>query len=229
MRMFPAAVAIAALFAVNAAQAATYNPIGVQNDISYAEVINGGWSVVYRGDYSANGVSIDSIFGGIAAGSKVMLAAIQDGSSNFDVLAAAAKEDVLTYTAWNTTHLANNVNWYFNGGSMGFAGAGDTIYQTSADVVGAGSFGRDPNGIERDRLSWHTSGTSGYNGVATSLNGGWRSGSNVWLNSSTAWDRVVLVQTNVAAPVPEPETYAMMMAGLGLLGGMARRKKQATK
>jgi hypothetical protein len=28
------------------------------------------------------------------------------------------------------------------------------------------------------------------------------------------------------APVPEPETYAMMLAGLGLIGGIARRKKQ---
>jgi hypothetical protein len=31
---------------------------------------------------------------------------------------------------------------------------------------------------------------------------------------------------DVAAPVPEPETYAMMLAGLGLLGVMARRRKQ---
>jgi hypothetical protein len=30
----------------------------------------------------------------------------------------------------------------------------------------------------------------------------------------------------VAAPVPEPETYAMMLAGLGLLGFAARRRKQ---
>lgn len=29
----------------------------------------------------------------------------------------------------------------------------------------------------------------------------------------------------LTAPVPEPETYAMMMAGLGLLGGIARRRK----
>lgn len=31
----------------------------------------------------------------------------------------------------------------------------------------------------------------------------------------------------VTAPIPEPETYALMMAGLGLVGFMARRRKQA--
>lgn len=31
---------------------------------------------------------------------------------------------------------------------------------------------------------------------------------------------------DVAAPIPEPETYAMMLAGLGLLGVVARRRKQ---
>jgi hypothetical protein len=34
------------------------------------------------------------------------------------------------------------------------------------------------------------------------------------------------VETSVTA-VPEPETYAMMMAGLGLFGFMAKRKKSA--
>ncbi|MDE2365958.1 MAG: PEP-CTERM sorting domain-containing protein, partial [Betaproteobacteria bacterium] len=28
------------------------------------------------------------------------------------------------------------------------------------------------------------------------------------------------------APIPEPEAYAMMMAGLGLIGFMARRRKK---
>jgi hypothetical protein len=32
---------------------------------------------------------------------------------------------------------------------------------------------------------------------------------------------------NFAAPIPEPETYAMLLAGLGVVGWMARRRKSA--
>ncbi len=45
------------------------------------------------------------------------------------------------------------------------------------------------------------------------------------------WGGATLVTNNSAlfspsAPVPEPETYAMMLAGLGLMGFVARRRKQ---
>jgi len=33
-------------------------------------------------------------------------------------------------------------------------------------------------------------------------------------------------EVSSVSPVPEPETYAMLLAGLGLMGGMARRRKQ---
>ena len=38
--------------------------------------------------------------------------------------------------------------------------------------------------------------------------------------SDVAW-------TTTTAPVPEPETYAMLLAGLGIIGAVARRRKQA--
>jgi hypothetical protein len=59
----------------------------------------------------------------------------------------------------------------------------------------------------------------------------------VLLNASTMliradyWDRnlptsSILDNVQISAPIPEPETYAMLLAGLGLLGFAARRRKQ---
>lgn len=47
--------------------------------------------------------------------------------------------------------------------------------------------------------------------------------------SNSGGDNIGMLLDNVkviTAPVPEPETYAMMLAGLGLLGVMTRRRKQ---
>lgn len=46
------------------------------------------------------------------------------------------------------------------------------------------------------------------------------------LAGSVSWAFIALDNLEVAAPVPEPETYAMLLAGLGLLGFIARRRKQ---
>jgi len=59
--------------------------------------------------------------------------------------------------------------------------------------------------------------------------------SNGFLDSYTvnSWGSISIsphVSTPIAAPVPEPETYAMLMAGMGVLGAMSRRqKKQACR
>jgi hypothetical protein len=45
---------------------------------------------------------------------------------------------------------------------------------------------------------------------------------------SIAGDGVVLDNLTYTQPVPEPETYALMLAGLGLLGFAARRRGIAT-
>lgn len=38
--------------------------------------------------------------------------------------------------------------------------------------------------------------------------------------------RNISVADTVTSAVPEPETYAMLLAGLGLMAGAARRRKQ---
>ena len=40
-------------------------------------------------------------------------------------------------------------------------------------------------------------------------------------------DMAVKVESIVAVPIPEPETYALMLAGLGVMGYMNRRRKRA--
>jgi hypothetical protein len=189
-------------------------PYGVMNDVSYDTVVNDwGWQVVYIGDYSAN-ATYNDLFGSIAAGSKVMLAAIHDGSTTFDVLAAASLSDITTITDLNVTHAANGAEWYYNNNSMGFAGLGDTIFQNSADINGSAFMGTP----ERDRLSWHTNGSNSF----LSIDGGWRSGDNINLNVSTDWSRLVLVQ----APSPTPEPVSTMLLGTGIAGFAIRRLKR---
>ena len=46
----------------------------------------------------------------------------------------------------------------------------------------------------------------------------------VWSGASDGAESFFLLPTN---PIPEPETYAMMLAGLGLLGFVARRRRQS--
>jgi hypothetical protein len=190
-------------------------PFGPQNDVPLNTVVDDwGWSVVYRGDYRDT-VSFDTMFGG-ATGSYVMLAGIQDGSNTIDVLAAALKTDVLMYTPGNTPHIANGSEWYCNGDSMGFAGLGDTIFQSSADAWDV--FSGSP--WERDRLSWHTYDSGGSGFVATVVNGGWRSGTNIGLNFNTDWDRLVLTYE----PVPLPGAFLLGAIGLGVAQWRLRKR-----
>jgi hypothetical protein len=104
--------------------------------------------------------------------------------------------------------------------------------------------GLDFSGLSLYRVGGGT-GTGGTAGDTLVTNGtSLHSGEmDVWTLSSdnlTAGDYYVLVSGNLVsdtsasfggavmlAPVPEPETYGMMLAGLGVLGFLARRRKQA--
>ena len=50
-----------------------------------------------------------------------------------------------------------------------------------------------------------------------------------WINDlSVTAGRSVAVTGSIISSIPEPDTYAMMLAGLGLMGFIARRRKQST-
>lgn len=64
-----------------------------------------------------------------------------------------------------------------------------------------------------DDWLWENSVSTGSNAFRNGDGNGW-----------TSFDTELAFQL-IYAPVPEPETYAMMLAGLGLFGLMARRRK----
>ena len=47
-----------------------------------------------------------------------------------------------------------------------------------------------------------------------------------WRPFNDSLNGIFTISGTVLNPVPEPETYALMLAGLGVVGYMARRRKQ---
>ena len=200
-------------------------PFGIQDNIDIATVTNDwGWSLCHQESYGTSGTTIDNLFDD-CTGEYVMLASGLNNSATLDLAAAALFTEVTSYTAVNTTHLANGTEWYYNGDSMGFAPQGATIKQNSADVNGSGQHGGSAiDATSPFRLSWHT--TGGNNVNPTQIEGGWRSGTTTGLNGSSVWNRYVFT-ANAPAEIPEPTTLAIF--GLGLLGLASRRVRKIAK
>lgn len=108
---------------------------------------------------------------------------------------------------WNSPVNVTSVTFYFDDSN----GAGGVSAPSSVDVNGTNFPIADPVGSAP--FSFVASGLS-FTGNDLA----------VTIHRNNAWVFLSEVQFNVS-PVPEPETYAMLLAGLGLLGFTARRKK----
>jgi hypothetical protein len=88
--------------------------------------------------------------------------------------------------------------------------------------AGAGTYYGDPITMEASGFADLSVRWAGITGVF--LNDNTRLDTGITASTSSGFD--VINGFPAAAPVPEPETYAMMLAGLGLLGFAARRRKR---
>ena len=206
---------------VGSAQAApAYAPnSGPQLGVAFSTVTSGGWTQCFSGAYGESEIFVSSAVSA-CTGDLLMMAGARDGAIDIQLLAWASKADVLTTTARHTVHQANNVGWYFNGSSWGFAPQGFGINQNSADTNSS------PVGVElgdfgNTRLSWHTGGDGTVAG--TVINGGWRLGRDIGLNDEPSGFTRFLFTADSAA-VPEPASLALV--GLGLLAAGTARKRR---
>lgn len=117
-------------------------------------------------------------------------------------------DPVITFH-WNSPVNITSVTFYFDDSD----GAGGVSAPSSVDVNGTNFPIAEPAGSAP--FSFVANGLS-FTGNDLS----------VTLHRNNAWVFMSEVQFNVS-PVPEPETYAMLLAGLGLLGFGVRRRKTA--
>ncbi len=213
-----AATALLSIAAWTPAAAANYLPVGPQQNVDVSTVTSGGWSQCFVGAYGDTGPSVGAILEG-CPGSKLMLAGRATGSSTLLLLAQADRADVLFDTGTgNVTHNANGSEWYYSDSwSWGFANGGDAVVRDSCDIPEF--FG---GGANLDlRLCWHTGGGQ--------MNGGFRIGSTIFLNSEpSGYEKVIYAFTGAGGGgggVPEPASWVMLIAGFGLVGAAARRSR----
>lgn len=199
--------------------AASYLPVGPQQNVAISTVTGGGWSLCYSGTYAENSsrilvqyVSIPRILEG-CNGSRLMMAGKLAGSDSLLLLAQARREDVLfdVGNALNGTHTANGTDWYFSDSwSWGFAPQGAGVFRSTCDASGVANANMVGNDL---RLCWHTN-----QGM---LEIGWRVGALTDLRSS-GYERLIF--TSTGSTIPEPASWALLIAGFGLIGAMQRRR-----
>lgn len=135
-----------------------------------------------------------------------------------------------TDRSFNITNGASELAYmyYVNLGLKGFVSASGNV-QSDWGVYGNGTFGDQADvGLVRNLQSFNywTGTTWASYPLFFSLAFRMENGSQ-WIDAQGDPAYAWAVRSGDVAAVPEPETYAMMLAGLGLFGFMARRKKLA--
>ena len=150
------------------------------------------------------------------------------------VLASSSKPDESAVLIFNDTSQAISLSsFYINTGSntynewTGFIGGGELIAAGKGVIFsGTTSFGMDgsDDGMfdNTSEIHWTINGISGSAVDTTGVLTGFSLDPNNSNDESHPWYQIASVSA-----VPEPETYGMMLMGLGMIGFIARRRSNS--
>ncbi|NVB43197.1 DUF4215 domain-containing protein [Pseudenhygromyxa sp. WMMC2535] len=147
---------------------------GPQLDIPQANLV--GWELCWSGLYGVQSDPLTTIIETNCTKDNLLLACRPVAETNLSLLAMAPRSAV-TYDTGdsNIPYNNNGVGWYYSDSrSWGFALDGDTIQRTTCDTASTNP---------QFRLCWHTN--------SGAMSGGYRCGSQLTLNSSTEWTRMI--------------------------------------
>lgn len=136
-----------------------------------------------------------------------------------------------SYSVWEAT---TNIFLYPENWLENTESTSNTECNDSSSIL----FCRRPDLAQLDLTIENTSGNLSYIDLTAVTLDGWKfeipekwfASNNSYIIpgcSTCNWGLSVTIQDIPATPVPEPETYAMLLAGLGLLSFTAKRRKQS--
>ncbi len=153
---------------------------GIKQNLSLSTLRADGWTVCLDDPYDTDGPTISTLLT-LCPGEHLLLACTSGLTNDVLALAAADRRSVVTQADAATStahHVSGTVGWYFNDSlSWGFFPAGQGLNRLPCDYDAAET-------ASAQRLCWHTSGGD--------VTPGYRCGTDVNLNSSSTWRRLVL-------------------------------------
>lgn len=205
-----------------------------------------GWSV-YRNSSANFATAIDATLYNASTGSSNAGALYSFGSagSSDRALGSVGSGNAAAGSYWYVLGLTNGSAVAFNSFTLGYSGEqwrnGGAGAQTAVLEYGFGSSAQAVSTWTATGFNFTSPVTGGTasaldgNANALSLGGtlatDWQAGQTLWLRwtdlDQTGADHGLAID-NVSfsvTAVPEPQTYALMLAGLGAIGALARRRK----
>jgi hypothetical protein len=227
LTQFIASIFVSLVLAMSASQAATQLtngsfetpvvPVGSFSSFAVGSSAITGWTVV-----GPAGTSVSPVSGTFAQNGVAFIA--QDGAqwldlTGFNINSSEGVAQTVGTTVGNLYQLS-----YFVGNTTG-GGIFGTLSTVNVSVNGVATFSDTNSTVSPTAQNWqqftHTFIATSASTTLALFNGDPASDNNNGL------DNVVLLDLGPAVgAIPEPDTYAMLLGGLGLLGFVARRRKQ---